>query len=480
MRRADDELTGISAGLVIDGRYQLEQVRDDTTTGEGRHVVLWRALDLALGRHVAVLFASGRTRAVRQTLTQAATRAGRVVDARCVRVLDVGELEADDRFTWIVTEWVDAPTLAAVVRRKPLPVGDAVALVRQCAQALAAAAREGCSHGLLHPDRVLMPPAGLPRLTGLETARALVDEDGAGDRARSDSGAADIRSLGGLLVAALTATWPLPGYAGLPRTPPDARLRHKRRDVPKALADVAARALAGGYPDPAAVDRALADLPAPKSKERAAPSPRALAVRRWAWRIVPPALVAVLGAAGWIVGSDLGRVPLAARTHRATLPTPSASAPGTGVLTLVWSAPPRVSSFDPEGDGEENPSAVGLAVDNDPTTSWTTVAYRGSSHLGGLKPGVGLLLDLRKPTTVRVAELALTAAGSTVELRAGDQAPHTETDLPVVSSTVDAGSQVRWQLSQPTTARYWLVWFTNLPKASDGYRIGVTEVALLG
>lgn len=476
MGRADDELAGITAGLVIDDRYRLEQVRDDTTSPEGRRVVLWRALDLALDRRVAVLLASGRNRTVRQELTGAATRAGRVVDARCVRVLDVGELTADSRFTWIVTEWVDAPTLAAVVRRKPLPVEAAVDLVRQCAQALAAAAREGCTHGLLHPDRVLVPSTGLPRMTGLETARALADGEGAG----GDPGAADVRALGGLLVAALTGTWPLPGYAGLPRTPAGSGLRQRRRDVPRALDDIAARALAGQYAGPGAVDRALAELPAAKPVRPTAPSPRALAVRRWAWRLVPPALVAVLGATGWIIGSDLGRVPLVARTHHPTLPAPSASAPGTGVLHLVWSAPPRVTSFDPEGDGEENPSAVGLAVDNDPSTSWTTVTYRGDSHLGGLKPGVGLLLDLGRPTTVRVAELALSAAGSTVELRAGDQAPHTETDLAVVAASVHAGSQVRWELARPTAARYWLVWFTDLPKADGGYRIGVTEVALLG
>jgi len=463
--RGADDLAGITGGLVIDGRYRLEQVRDDSTTPDGRQVVLWRAVDLALDRRVAVLFASGRTKAIRQELANAATRAGRVVDARCVRVLDVGEL--DGRFTWIVTEWVAAPTLAAVVRRKTLPADEAVALVRQCAQALAAAAREGCTHGRLHPDRVLMPSSGLPRLTGLEIARAL-----AGDQ--TGGGTADVRALGGLLVAATTGTWPLPGYDGLPRTPANPGLR------PRALADIADRALAGGYPDPAAVDRALADLPAAKPAKPTAPSPRALAARRWAWRLVPPALVAVLGTAGWIVGSDLGRVPQSARTHHATLPAPSASAPGTGVLHLVWAAPPAVSSFDPEGDGEETPNAVGLAVDNDPSTSWTTVTYRGSSHLGGLKPGVGLLLDLRHPTSVRVAELALTAAGSTVELRAGNQAPHTETDLPVVASTVKAGSQLRWELPRPTTARYWLVWFTDLPKADGGYRIGVTEVALLG
>jgi putative peptidoglycan lipid II flippase len=484
VRRADDALAGITAGLVIDGRYRLEQVRDETTTPSGRRVVLWRAHDLALDRHVAVLLASGRTRAVRQSLAQAATRAGRVVDARCVRVLDVGEIETTDRFTWIVTEWVDAPSLAAVVRRKTLPVDDAVAVVRQCAQALAAAAREGCTHGYLHPDRVLLPPGALPRLTGLEVARALAEEDpegadtaGEADAHRTD----DVRGLGGVLVAALTGTWPLTGWSGLPRTPAGTGPRQRRREVPRALDDIATRALSGGYADAAALDRALAAVaPTAKPAGPATPSPRALAVRRWAWRIVPPVLVAALGLTGWLVGSGLGRVPLAARTHRATLPVPTVSAPGTGVLQLVWSAPPAVASFDPEGDGEETPNAVGLAVDRDPSTSWTTVTYRGSSHLGGLKPGVGLLLDLRRPTTVRVAELALTAAGSAVELRAGDQVPRTETDLPVVAASPDAGSQVRWELPRPTTARYWLVWFTNLPKTSGGYRIGVTEVALLG
>jgi len=125
--RGADDLAGITGGLVIDGRYRLEQVRDDITTDDGRHVVLWRALDLALDRLVAVLLASGRTKAARQELANAATRAGRVVDARCVRVLDVGELDANSRFTWIVTEWVAAPTLATVVRRKTLPADEAIA-----------------------------------------------------------------------------------------------------------------------------------------------------------------------------------------------------------------------------------------------------------------------------------------------------------------------------------------------------------------
>src|SRR5207342_3283873 len=52
--------------------------------------------------------------------------------------------------------------------------------------------------------------------------------------------------------------------------------------------------------------------------------------------------------------------------------------------------------FDPEGNQEENPDRVALAVDGDPATSWGTLTYRGNPKLGGLKSGVGLIIDLGK------------------------------------------------------------------------------------
>jgi hypothetical protein len=35
-------------------------------------------------------------------------------------------------------------------------------------------------------------------------------------------------------------------------------------------------------------------------------------------------------------------------------------------------------------------------------------------------------------------------------------------------------------LHSAVKARYWLVWFTNLPQDTGGFRVGVVEVALLG
>jgi serine/threonine protein kinase len=479
-----DATAADARGVLLDGRYRLDQVRDERSLADDRNVVLWRAVDSSLDRHVAVLVVTGRTQKIRKQLTDAATRASRVSDGRWVRVLDVGDMPVGPATaTWVATEWVDGPSLTALLRHEPLRPGVATELVRQCAEALAVAARDGCRHGRLNPDEVLLPGAGLPRITGLEIAAELDPrpvEAGVGSTESED-----VRGLGALLFASLTGRWPLPGWTGLPAADGKAGGLHPRAHAPGVSRDldhVTAKALSGDYADAAAVAGALALLPA---EPLDAPPPvaapgRRLAVSTWAWRVVPPLLVLAIGIGGWEVGSALGRVPLSARAHHATLPPASATAPGTGRLTLVWTQPPAVTSFDPEGDGQENPDAVGLAVDRDPSTSWTTATYRGSPHFGGLKTGVGLLLDLGRPTRVRVAELALTAAGASVELRAGDVAPRQASDLPLVSNTDRAGAQVRWTLPAPVTARYWLVWFTSLPKAGSGYRIGISEVALLG
>jgi hypothetical protein len=462
-------------GILLDGRYRLDQVRAERELPTDRRLVLWRATDTALDRRVAALLVTGRTKKSRRQIAVAATRASRITDGRCVRVLDVGETDLDeDTATWVVCEWVEGPTLAAVLRRAPMPAPVAVELVRQCAEALAAAADSGCHHGRLHPEEVLLPPGGLPRITGLELADAL------GGEVSYD----DVRGLGALLFAALTARWPLRGWTGLPHpeTGDGIHPRTLNAGVPREVDDVAARALGGLYSDVPALVRALSRLPA---QPLDAPDPprrpgRSVAVRRWAWRVVPPMLVLVIATSGWLIGSDLGRVPPSARSHRAALPEVSAQPSGAGALTLVWRTPPQVSGFDPEGDGGENEDATGFAVDHDPSTTWTTDLYQHSSHFGGLKSGVGLLIDLGRPLQVRRADLVLSAAGADVELRAGDTLPTAATDLALAATAAPAPAHEVFSLAPAVTARYWLIWFTNLPRTRGGYRIGVTDVALLG
>ena len=471
-------------GVLLDDRYRLEHVRAQRGVDGDLLTTLWLATDVALDRRVAVLVVSARTKRARRQIADAATRASRVTDGRCVRVLDIGEADvAGESVTWVATEWVDGPSLTAVLRRAPMPAPVAVELARQCAEALAVAEERGAHHGRLHPDEILLPAGGLVRITGLETAAARAG-DVADDRARAAGAHDDVRGLGGLLFAALTGRWPLPGWSGLPHpeTGDGAHPRSLASSVPREVDEVTARALRGSYPDAASLARALGRLEsraldAPEPPRRPGPS---VAVRRWAWRLVPPMLVVVIAAAGWIIGSDLGTVPQSARARHEALPAASPTAAGTGALGVVWRTPPQVTSFDPQGDGQENQDAAGFAVDHDPTTVWTTDLYKHNSHFGGLKQGVGLLIDLGRPVQVRRADLLLSAAGSDVELRAGNAAPHQADDLPLVASAEPAPAHQVWSLTPAVTARYWLIWFTNLPRASGGYRIGITDVALLG
>ena len=477
-----DDAPATGPGLLVDGRYRLEQIRAEHRPQPDIHTVLWRAEDTALSRPVAILVVSGLNQRSHKAVSVAAAQASQVADARFVRVLDVGRLEAAGGSrrasgpTWIATEWVDAPSLAATVRGDPLHPAVATEIARQCAEALDTAARAGTQHGRLHPDQVLLPPGGVPRITGLGLA-AMLDGEEPTD---------DVRALGGVLFAGLTGRWPLPGWAGLPAVDPRAgsatHPRLIRAGIGRDLDETTHRMLTGAYPDVRACLRALTALPTRPLDRPAEPAAERgpSTWRRWAWRVVPPVVVVAIGLTGWAVGIDLGRVPGAARQHQAALPPAHAFAPGTGKAHLVWHQAPAATGFDPEGDGQENDDEAGLAVDRDRTTSWNTDLYHGNSHFGGLKSGVGLLLDLGKPTSVRVAELALTASGSDVEIRAGDQAPAQAADLPLVAHQDKAPVRTKLSLSSPVKARYWLVWFTNLPPDTGGFRVGVVEVALLG
>ena len=165
--------------------------------------------------------------------------------------------------------------------------------------------------------------------------------------------------------------------------------------------------------------------------------------------------------------------------------TPATSAGGetTGAgesPSPTTSAPAIVSAkdFDPEADNgnhEENPGTVANVIDGDPATSWTTLRYRNRPNLGGLKPGVGVVLDLGEKRTVTSAELILTGGATAVELRVptGDTASmRTEEDWEIVASNKEATGTVALTPEKPVETQYLLVYFTSLPKIADGYKAG--------
>ena len=118
--------------------------------------------------------------------------------------------------------------------------------------------------------------------------------------------------------------------------------------------------------------------------------------RSWL-RLAAVIAAAVLLLVAVVVAYNLGRgrTPLGAvpdgrpdarRRRPASRRAPRSAGPITGVTA---------TDFDPQGDPPaENPDLAPLAVDGDPATAWRTLAYKQNFGPGGLKTGVGLVLDL--------------------------------------------------------------------------------------
>jgi hypothetical protein len=157
--------------------------------------------------------------------------------------------------------------------------------------------------------------------------------------------------------------------------------------------------------------------------------------------------------------------------------TPSSSgAPTTTVLTGV-----TARDFDPQGtDGSENAAEAPLAVDHNPSTAWTTSRYDQQFGPGGLKTGVGLVLDLHG--SHRVSEVDLTAVGAPTSVSIY-VSPSDPTDLvgqSVVGHTELTGIRGTVSLAQPATGRYVVVWLTRLPAVPGGFRGGIADVVVKG
>jgi hypothetical protein len=156
----------------------------------------------------------------------------------------------------------------------------------------------------------------------------------------------------------------------------------------------------------------------------------------------------------------------------------SSAAPTTGTRIPVVKA----TAFDPLGDGSENSDEVAKAVDADPASGWQTSTYYNNPALGGLKAGVGVLLDLggdRSPASVTIrfkgqpTGVAVYAASSGVT-----RAPDTLDQLTKAGAESAAATTTTIRLDGKPRTRYLLVWLTRLPPVPGGYRGEITDVAV--
>lgn len=173
-----------------------------------------------------------------------------------------------------------------------------------------------------------------------------------------------------------------------------------------------------------------------------------------------------------------GRTPLGAVPDDETTPsTPATGSPSPTLGAVVSDV--TATDFDPQGSPprDENPELAPLAVDGDRQTSWRTQTYDQNFGPGGLKDGVGLVLDLGAARAVSAVDLTLGDGSTEVSLFVTARAPTGVGSLtPAATATVDGAQRVT--LDQPAQGRFVTVWLTSIPAVPGGFRGEVAEAAV--
>ncbi len=503
----------IEPGTLVGGRYLLV-----ARLAEGGMAEVWEAVDEVLTRPVAVKILLPHLAADTAFVTRfrrEAVSAARLSDPHIVSIYDTcsdGAVEA------IVMELVRGTTLRRLLdEHGRLPPRRAVDIAVQVADALHHAHACGLIHRDVKPgnillsddDRVLVADFGIAKAAETSadlteagqvvgTAKYLSPEQVAGAPLDARS---DVYALGVVLYEMLSGRPPFTGRNTT--TTAMARLtseplppRQVCSDIPAALERIVLRAMArqpeDRYPsaaelgaalrhvdlatsDPAALDATVARDATARWPSRSAPRPQPApsrpmpppgrAKRSWG---IPAALVAVVVITLAVVGMLIGRTNLGRDLFG--WGSPSDRQPGASITAA--------SAFDPFGAGGEHDDELPLLIDDDPATAWTTEEYR-RRDLGGLKPGVGVVLTLAEPTDVEAlvvtsptrgwAAAVYVADAPRPDLGAWGEPVATESGIPG-DVTFDLGAQ---------RAGAVLLWITDLGDGSGGrFTTAITSAAV--
>ena len=139
--------------------------------------------------------------------------------------------------------------------------------------------------------------------------------------------------------------------------------------------------------------------------------------------------------------------------------------------------PAAISSFDPEGDGNENADELGNLLDGDSSTTWSSDRYK-SRLFGNLKPGLGLVLEFGQPTSIREIQLLGEEGGWTAGVYGADEPA---ADLAgwgaPITQVADAGASETFALRGRTVGAV-LIWFTDIGPRST--RVTIADVRVIG
>src|SRR3954447_16576380 len=494
-------------GTVLSGRYRLE-----AKLGSGGMSTVYLARDETLDRAVAVKVMHREMSEQEDQLErfrQEARAVAKLSHPNVVAVIDAGE---DGGHPYIVFEYVEGETLKQRISRLgALDVQEAIAYAIEIARGLIVAHSRRMVHRDVKPQNVLIDAEGRAKLTDFGISRQL-EQDGMTATGRvlgtTDYVApeqamghavdprSDIYSLGVVLYEMLIGQVPFHADSQV-----GVAMKHVNEDLP----DVQRRRPEVSAAAALVVERSTAKEPAERYQDvgemtddletareveaaragtttgeatsvlDALPPPnRKLAGRgRWPWAAI--ALLVLVGGGALLAAKLISDGTL-----------------GGGGANNGKGGPVEISSatdYDPQGDGEEIGSKVGLAVDGNPTgTAWETEHYDSSTFAGtktGPDPGVGIYVTASSEARPQEMIVRSATPGWDAEVFASPSGPPevlSDWGEPV-GEAVDADTTEEIRLDVRKPSRYFLLWINKASEARDQagrFQVEISDISLLG
>ncbi|HEU4706746.1 MAG TPA: protein kinase [Solirubrobacterales bacterium] len=495
-------------GTVLSGRYKLE-----AKLGSGGMSTVYLARDTTLDRPVAVKVMHREMSEQADQLErfrQEARAVAKLSHPNVVAVIDAGE---DGGHPYIVFEYVEGETLKQRINRVgALDAQEALAYAIEIARGLTVAHARNMVHRDIKPQNVLIDSEGRAKLTDFGISRQL-EQDGMTATGRvlgtTDYVApeqamghpvdqrSDIYSLGVVLYEMLVGAVPFSA---------DSQVGVAMKHVNEELPDVQQRRPELSAAAAMVVERATAKDPAQRYQEagemiddlatalevEAARAGTATGEATSVLEAVPPSERKLASGGRWSRLAVVLLIFAFGAAIAAVVLISSGNGPGGGGGALEDKGTPvpvsSATDYDPQGDGEEDPETLSLAVDGNPTgTAWSSEHYDTPTFAGtktGPDPGVGVYVTaksaakpsemiVRTPTPGWDAQIFATASGPPEEL--------SEWGEPVGEVT-DANDLEEVDLHLASPARYFLIWFNKAATARDQegrYQVEISDVKLV-
>jgi eukaryotic-like serine/threonine-protein kinase len=510
------QAAGVTAGVLLGGRYRLDEL-----LASGGMAQVWLGTDEVLRRAIALKILHQHLAADETFVTRFRHEAIAVAKLSHPSIVNVYDTCSDDGVEAIVMELVRGQTLRQRLDDGALDPWVAANIAAQVAGALAVAHAASLVHRDIKPANILLSQDGRVKVGDFGIAKAAESADLTQEgsflgtakylapeqiEAKPVDGRTDLYSLGVVLYEMLCGRVPFEAdtasataLARLHNDPQRPRL--VRAGVPRELEAITMRLLAR---DPAARfptatdvraallgagadDRAAAvDATAPEPLPAAPPSPPLPGTlpgrtpvtgspvrfrdseRRWLVPTLLVVLVAVsLGVAGLLIkGSGDTLFGGNGDDDQTEPPVEQPEVEGAVIANVI--------DFDPTGGDGEHSGDTGNAVDGDPETTWTTERY-SSPNWGGLKAGVGLILELDQPGDLSALELDTPSSGWQAEVYVANRAADALEDWGPPVTTFDETESGTARITFDAEGGAVLLWFT---RAGDTNQMVVEDVRL--